>query len=157
MTSAEASSGVTAETAVKEICSKPVVTVNQFATMDHAACHMQKQRISSLAVVDEVGRCIGLLTATDFIAYSALKSGFCPDEWMSADRKLERDESGTLRISDVPNNSVLRHLSSPLQTAPEAMTVAEARIRMRRQRIHHLLILDSKQRPVGVVSAWDLL
>jgi CBS domain-containing protein len=56
------------ETKVQDIMSREVVTVGPESTLEEAAEIMVKKKIKKLPVIDQ-GRLLGIVTATDLIAY----------------------------------------------------------------------------------------
>ncbi len=144
-------------TPVEEICTQPVVTVPQYLTMDRAVCEMASRHISALVVVDETDHFIGLLTATDMVRYYARQSNLCDAELAAAESRIRTADEPAWDFDTFPVDSVIRHMTRTVQTIPAGTTVAKAREMMRLQKIHHLLLLDVRDRPAGILSSLDLL
>lgn len=60
--------GVKPATAVKEVMTKDVMTVDENSSLEDAAKIMLNYGVKRLPVVSK-GRCVGIVTATDLIAY----------------------------------------------------------------------------------------
>lgn len=64
---------------VKDIMQKKVVTVNEDATIEEAALIMYQNKVGGLPVISQVGKVVGIITATDilktFIEVMGLPSG----------------------------------------------------------------------------------
>jgi CBS domain-containing protein len=63
-----ASCGNYEETKVQDIMSKDLVTIGPDATLEEAADVMVRNKIKKLPVIDK-GRLVGIVTATDLVAY----------------------------------------------------------------------------------------
>ena len=61
-------SGSFGETKVQDIMTKEILTIGPEATLEEAADVMVKNKIKKLPVIDK-GRLVGIVTATDLVAY----------------------------------------------------------------------------------------
>ena len=52
---------------IREVMTSPVITVNQTMMLDECARIMKEHRIHHLPVVDDTGKVIGMISATDFM------------------------------------------------------------------------------------------
>src|ERR1700756_3143626 len=89
------------ELSAADVMSRDVVTVPQTMLLHHAAHLLARKQISGAPVVDDSGRCVGILSATDFVRH--VESGpepvhvthgrwFCAD-WQVVDLEmLPKDE-----------------------------------------------------------------
>jgi CBS-domain-containing membrane protein len=105
--------------------------------------------------VDGTGRCVGVLSATDFVHWAEKKEGaaketapppacFC-SEWQVSDVKA------------LPEGAVARYMTAdPVLVAPTT-TIGELARSMLNAHIHRLIVTDARKRPVGVVSSTDIL
>src|SRR5262245_42031347 len=60
---------------VADVMSRDVVVIHYHQTMTEAARVLTDHQISGAPVIDEQGRCIGILSATDFVAQAGAASG----------------------------------------------------------------------------------
>ena len=112
--------------------SRRVCTIAASATIDEAARQMARETVGSLIVTDD-GRPIGLVTDRDL----ALQ--------------------GLLGEHPIENTLVRECTSTPLLTLPLDSDVATMARTLKLHGVRRLALVDSEERPVGMVSADDLL
>jgi CBS-domain-containing membrane protein len=106
-------------------------------------------------VVDEEGRCVGVLSATDFLHWAdrdglakdvhcAIPLDYC-SEWQVVD------------LETIPKDEVRWHMTTDLVTTELAATITQLARRMLDAHIHRIVVLDEGGNPVGVVSSTDIL
>jgi CBS domain-containing protein len=110
-----------------------VVVIPRDASLREAAKLLAREQISGAPVIDAAGRCVGVLSATDFF----------------------RPRLGTF---DVPlDDAVAAHMTAdPVTVAPTTPLRQLARM-MLDAHIHRVIVVDVNRRPVGVVSSTDIL
>lgn len=92
--------------------------------------------VSGLPVVDEGGAVVGVVTQTDFMRIGG------PDV-----RTLVHHKPSGIRVGEVMSRPAIEvTVSTPLADAARLMV---------EQRIHRVVVVDDRQRPVGVLSALD--
>ncbi len=141
---------------VKHVMSKVVVSASANDTLHEALALMDENRLSTLPVVDQRDRCVGIISATDLVELT---------------RDLEQEISDLGRVSDVSRQWLLEKLtehdlgkqtlasrmtSSVMSIQPEATLVAAAS-EMLRHRVHHLPVLDEHGHLLGILSTMDVL
>lgn len=105
-------------------------------------------------VVDEAGRCIGILTETDIARYQELKQRVEAGDETVVDEVFETDKYGQRRAANCDFDKVRRHMTSPVQTVTTSQSCEQAaQVWRQHPGIHHLVVVDDRQRPVGVL-AW---
>lgn len=107
------------------------VTIDADASIRTAAQRMSGERASSLLVMRE-GRLVGILTDRD-LRERVIANG------LDVDRPL-----GGVMTGDP-------------QTLPATASVFEAMLHMTRLQVHHLPLVDAQGRPLGIVTASDIL
>jgi CBS domain-containing protein len=134
---------------VRDVMSHKVIEISANQTMSEAAKAFAQGDISSAPVVDDQGRCIGMLSAADFIKRDCLQRG-------------ERDRHETTKRPDDPVTSestsdiVGRYMSSAPKSVTADSLVLQAARAMSAEHIHHLPVLE-EQRPIGLVSTMDIV
>ena len=137
---------------VADVMSKEVVQVASHDTMDHAARTFMEHSISGAPVVDEHLRCAGVLSAMDFV-----KKHNCNCAQNRTGHLLVQERSQPLRIDDCGEPLVCHYMTPSVQTiAAEQSLLAAARI-MCAEHIHRLPVLDDCSRPVGMITALDVV
>ena len=143
---------------VADIMQQPVITLSVHSTMAEAARVLCEQDVSGAPVVDEWGRCIGVLSARDFTRRDQEQP--C-GEGMAArgeEFSLSQDEfRGPMQIHYVPEDSVERYMSASTQTIEANASLREAARYMTEGHVDRLIVVDDASQPVGVVSTHDLL
>jgi len=139
----------------EDLMSRDMVTLPRKMSLRAAAHLLNQTHISGAPVVDEQGRCVGMLTSTDLMAWvdkgeRAAKRLFntaaciCTD-WQVSD------------LSVLPVDEVSRHMTKDLVTATLATPVTDLARSMIDAHIHRVLITDKQGRPLGVVTSTDIL
>jgi CBS domain-containing protein len=114
------------------------VTVAVDAPLEEVAhlCHLNG--ISGLPVTDDAGTLVGVISQTDLVSIQDSPLG-----------RLIRAEPSGLRVGEV--------MTSPAVTIPMTATLRDAALLMRDGRIHRVVALDDRGRPVGVISSSDFV
>lgn len=136
-----------------DIMSRAVVAVPQDMLLQDAARLLAREQITGAPVVDAAGRCVGVLSATDFVhwaekgnsaVYTHAESCYCAD-WQVVD------------LEAVPRDEVRRHMSTDLVRAEPETPLTDLARRMIDAHVHRVIVTDEGQRPVGIVSTTDIL
>ena len=120
-------------TLVGEIMSEEVETISLLSNAQDSAIKMSDKNVSSLVVLDDNGRVIGIVTERDLVRRVCTK--------------------------DVPSNSVKVEnvISSPLKTVPPEAPIEEVADVMVRDKLRHIVVVGKNQEPVGIISATDIV
>jgi CBS domain-containing protein len=114
------------------------VTVPVDASVEEAARLLHANSVTGLPVIDTFGSLVGVISQTDLVAVLDSPVG-----------RLIRTRPSGLRVGEL--------MTSPAVTVPLTVTVLEAARSMVDLRIHRLVATDDDGRPVGVLSALDLV
>ena len=121
---------------VNDFMRKSLITIEESASVQEAANRMKDKNVSSLVVIDEISRPLGLIT--------------------------ERDLVRKVCIHDVSTSKLIikEIMSSPLITIDSNSSASEAVDMMLRNNVRHLLVVDSKSsegldKPIGIVTQLD--
>lgn len=122
-----------AQRPIAEVMSKPVITVSMNALLEDALIQMVKTGVRHLAVVDDQGRYLGMLS--DRAIASA---------WASDYDALSH-----------------RYVTAALDFQPSKLdyrcTVVDAARLMRKAGVDAVAVVDSSRRPIGIVTGSDLV
>lgn len=118
---------------VGELMSAPLISIEQERTLSEAAGLLSRHGISSLVTVGAEGRPSGILTERDLIVAIAAQG------------------------AEALNGQVSRVLSTPVATVRESDLAYVAIGRLERLGLRHLVVVDDKERAVGMVTARSLL
>jgi CBS domain-containing protein len=121
---------------VNDFMRKSLITIEESASVQEAANRMKDKNVSSLVVVDEISKPLGLIT--------------------------ERDLVRKVCIHDVSTSKLIikEIMSFPLITIDSNSSASEAADMMLRNNVRHLLVVDSKSsegldKPIGIVTPLD--
>jgi CBS domain-containing membrane protein len=117
-----------------DLMSREVVAVTQTMPMQEAAQLIARHRISGAPVLDADGRCVGVLSATDF--FHGVLAG---------------------DLENLPADTVAEHMTAdPVMTSPATSAPELARMMLDGD-VRRVIVVDAERRPLGVVSSTDLL
>ena len=121
---------------VGDFMRKNLITIEESASVQEAANKMKDKNVSSLVVIDESSRPLGLITERDLV------------------RKVCTQDVSTSKLM---NKEII---SSPLIAIESKSSASEAVDMMLKNNVRHLLVVDSKSseglnKPIGIVTPLD--
>lgn len=136
---------------------KPVVTVYSYETMTEATDRLSTADSSSAIAVDGLGQVVGVLTHTDCQNYFALWNRYLNRDETVLREIFETNEFCQLHLDRDYFHQVGKHMTSPVITVPETSSCLDAEQAFRdNPQIHHLVVVDARSKPVGVIIKQDL-
>jgi CBS-domain-containing membrane protein len=152
MTIQERSGGVARVTQLTagDLLNGEVVVLRSAATMHQAAHKFSECSIGLAPVVDDAGHCIGVLSARDFVTYEIDRTG---EETPPDGKPCNKAARGDF----LPWNSVRKFMSTAVQTTAFDTPLLRLSEIMLAEHIHHLVVLDERSAPIGIVSTLDVL
>lgn len=182
-----------------DVMTRDVATIPHRATMAEAARLLRDACVTGAPVIDERGRCVGVLSATDFLRWAedaftqtaARPPRTCP--YQTVGRLLTGEQAVICELApgscplqsvrptiggghtavclqptsilcdwqqvhDGPTEAGVRHyLTTDVVSAGTWVPLAELARMMVDAHVHRVVVLDVSNRPVGVVSATDVL
>jgi len=117
---------------VEDVMTSPAVTVKMDTPVEEAAKVMDEKRISSILVVDESGKLVGIFTDRDL-------------RFAAANGKIGKG---------IPIHMLMTE--NPITISPSD-PITEALRKMRDADVKHLPVVDKENRPVGIVAVRDVL
>lgn len=137
---------------VAQIMATDVISVHEDQAMCEAAQLFKNCGITGAPVVDSLGRCVGVLSATDYVESKLEEKCGCVTHVATS-----YDRSGLTRVEVLDNECVRAHMSPKVQTIREHSSIVAAGRLMCEGHIHRLIVVDRQGRPVGVVTSLDLV
>jgi CBS-domain-containing membrane protein len=139
----------------RDLMSREMVVIPQHSSLRHAAHLLTQARVSGAPVVDEMGRCVGVISTTDFM------------RWVDHEQPAEmhRPRSQACVCSDwevvspeiLPVDEVRTYMTmDPVKVGPGTPIEELARM-MLDAHIHRLIVADEEARPIGIVTTTDIL
>jgi CBS domain-containing protein len=116
---------------VSDIMKKKLEVIEEIASVQQTAEKMKEKNTSSLVVIDEKGKPLGLVT--------------------------ERDLVRKVCVNRVPPNEVTNKdiMSSPLITISSGSSPSVAADMMLQHNVRHLLVIDDRSKPIGIITPLD--
>jgi len=131
------------------------VTVPQQMTLSGAARLLAQAEISVTPVTDAQGRCIGVLSASTLLPWAA---NGCPSRMRNRPPpNCAWSDWQVLEDAESPEDEVRHHMkAAPPFAAPETPLPELARV-MAKAGVQRVIVVDAQDRPLGMVSAADVL
>jgi CBS-domain-containing membrane protein len=143
------------ELTAQDLMSRDVLVISQHMSLKAAAHLLAQAEVSGAPVVDEEGRCVGVLSAADMVHWvdrgkQATKRRGAGASCACCDWQLDG-------LDDVPEDEVSRYMTTDVVATGPETRVGELARWMCDAHIHRIVIVDERRRPVGVVSSMDVL
>jgi CBS domain-containing protein len=120
-------------------------------SLEGAARLLSQAQVSGAPVVDAEGRCVGVLSATDFVhrAQKGVRPGISQEcvcsSWQIVDAEC------------LPTEAVRDCMTKDPVTVSSAARLGELAQMMLDAHIHRVIVVDKNRRPIGIVSSIDIL
>lgn len=149
--------------AAQDLMSDEIVMIPRDMGMQAAARRLGQMHVSGAPVVDEQGRCVGVLSSSDFVACCAANRTRCAkhrteancgpctfphcvgSEWQMV--TVTESVEGLVRDSMTPD---------PVTARPETPVARLAQM-MVDAHVHRLIIVDEQHHPLGIISTTDIV
>ena len=140
---------------VKDIMSRDVVTLNAGDTTHEALSLMGENRVSALPVVNNRNACIGILSTSDLVDMTRDVDDdiYHLDFVDPTSRRFLLDKLA----HSMGSETVQSFMSEGVATIDMEATIGKATREMLRNRIHHLPVVDTHDRVIGIISTMDIL
>jgi CBS domain-containing protein len=138
-----------------DLMSTDLVVIPQAMSLQGAAHLLMQSKVTGAPVVDSAGRCVGVLSATDFVAWTdkgehAGKQGcVCHAPAHTAWQVMDR--------VTLPTSEVCRHMTPDPVTVSPATPIGTLAQKMLDGHIHRVIVVNEREQPVGIVSSTDVL
>ena len=143
---------------VGEIATTSVITVRTRDKLSDVARLFESNDINAAPVVDTDGGCVGIITSHDIVEYESTREEMENQFRHGANFDLAHYGTGIpFSLPGKPFDEVAFHMTSNIGTIDREKSLADAARVMCDQHLHHLVILDSEQRPAGIISTLDVL
>ena len=128
---------------VSEYMTPNVVTVGPDIMLSHVATTLAERRVSALAVADEQGAILGVISRTDLVRVGRSQAG---SHRKAVALVLPEKRAGDL-VRDIGRTPVVVSPTATLRTAAQSMY---------EHKVHRLFVVENK-RIVGVISTLDMM
>jgi CBS domain-containing protein len=135
-----------------DLMSREVEAIPREMSLRAAAHLLSQARVSGAPVVDAEGKCVGVLSATDFVRWAedpehvpAVSPGCVHSAWQMLDYEL------------IPAEEVSAFMTADPIVVPPHTKIADLAQMMLDAHIHRIIVVDQRQRPIGIVSTTDIV
>src|ERR1019366_1555422 len=134
-----------------DLMSRNVVLVPQEMSLQGAARLLSRAHVSGAPVVNEKGRCVGVLSTTDFL------------HWVENGNTRPKPKESVCRSWQIFGNEAAPTDTVGCFMTPDPVIVAvgasigDLAQMMLDARIHRVIVVDHDERPIGIVSSTDVL
>lgn len=137
-----------------DLMTRDLVLISEHLSLQSAARLLADAGVSGAPVIDSAGVCVGVLSGTDFVRWA--REGGRQEPALEAKASVCADWQ-VVESDGLPVAEVRSLMTGDPVTAPEAMGVQSLARQMLEAHIHRVVIVDELNRPVGIVSATDIL
>jgi CBS domain-containing protein len=125
----------------------PVTTIPEDTPLREAARLLSRSSISGAPVVDRDGRCLGVLSSSDFVAWAG-KEG--------EEVSFIAPWGEVVKVEDSPDNEIRHYMTAQPVAVDRRTPVGELAQKMIDAHIHRLLVVEH-DRHCGIVTSTDIL
>jgi CBS domain-containing protein len=138
-----------------DLMTAPVTMIPREMSIESAAGLLRRADVSGAPVVDDEGRCIGIVSAGDFMAWAAEPDR--PDWHSRGNPGCAHTAWQMLDIDELPKGEVRQLMTPDPVTASPQTPIGELSQMMVDAHIHRIVVVDGNRRPKGIVSSIDIL
>jgi CBS-domain-containing membrane protein len=137
-----------------DLMSRALVTLPPELPLREAALLLAQHQISGAPVVNAAGRCVGMLSATDFMHWA--EQGGCAAT-PRCTMPCEGSDWQVIDLDMLPTETVSAYMTADLVTVAPTTGIRELARRMLDAHLHRLAVVDEEHWLIGLVSSTDLL
>jgi CBS domain-containing protein len=142
---------------VKDVKNPHVIRIAENATMAQAAKVLEDNDITGAPVVDRDGRCVGVLSRSDFVPREGATYTVSATSDAAFSEAAQSQRGGAEQIEPKKNDLVCEHMSPLVRTISDEATIMSAARIMCGEHLHRLVIVDEDNHPTGVIGTLDLI
>jgi predicted transcriptional regulator len=139
----------------QDVMSRDLVLVPNEMSLKGAAHRLAQSHVTGAPVVDHEGRCVGVISATDFMSFTdkgeqphrhrAGECGCAHSAW----QVIESEPSGLEMVS--------HHMSPHPVTVRAHTSLHDIARTMHAAHVHRVVVVDDHEHPIGIVSSMDII
>jgi CBS-domain-containing membrane protein len=138
-----------------DVMSPTAVTIPQEMSLQAAAHMLLQADVSGAPVVDQKGRCVGVLSAHDFVAWA--ERGTTAGSRRAPQSECYCSPWHIAADEDLPSDIVQNYMNADPVTVTPRTSIGTLAQMMVDAHIHRVIVLDRADRPIGIVSSTDVL
>jgi CBS domain-containing protein len=139
----------------RDLMTTPVMTIPEETSLREAARLLSGCHISGAPVVDVEGRCLGVLSSSDFVTWAGEEGE--TQEKVEAVTCFIAPWGELIDIADTPDEQIRRYMTARLITVAPTTPIGELAQKMAEAHIHRVLVVVDHERPLGIVTSTDIL
>ncbi len=151
----------------RDVMTREVVTLGPDDPISDAAHLLLREQISGAPVVNDLGICVGVFSASDVLAYEedratqeSIRPSIyyrTPEEYEVGTEEWTRWEEVQQEFAEEPEATVEQYMTRDLVTVRDETPLAEVIRQMLDAHIHRILVVDEQSRLVGIITTTDVL
>lgn len=138
-----------------DLMTRDLVLVPHEMSIRGAAKLLLSAGVSGAPVIDADGRCIGVLSSTDFVRRAREKDD--SSSRPPADPGCFHASWQMIDVEELPSDRVSTYMNEDPATVGSHEGITDLARKMVDAHIHRLVVVDPQGRPIGVVSSTDVL
>jgi len=145
---------------VRDIMTRPAVSVREDITLKEAAAIMADQRFSGVPVVNNEGRVVGVITEADVLRHAGTASHTSlRDSWGWVSPYSDPNDFAQVRtgFERMATTTVGELMSKKVFTVTQDTEMEKAAAIMTKNRVNRLPVVDVDGRLVGIVTRADIV
>jgi CBS domain-containing protein len=138
----------------EELMTTPVMTIPQETSLREAARLLSGFHVSGAPVVDDNGRCIGVLSSSDFVARAGEEEAATTTTHATC---FIAPWGELINIDECADNEIRHYMTAEPITVPPTARIGDLARVMVTAHIHRILVVVEQDRALGVVTSTDIL
>lgn len=139
-----------------DLMSRDVVMIPRAMSLCAAAHLLSESQVSGAPVVNETGECVGVVSTTDFMHWVGYGERGASRPVCSNPGCFHSDWQ-VMEMEALPTDEVGSYMTADPVMVPPNRSIAELACAMTDAHIHRIIVVDARNRPIGVVSSTDVL
>jgi len=140
---------------VRDVMRNEVVTVQDTDTMRHAAALLHSYGITGAPVVDVEGKCVGVLSSSDFVNKELTEASVSTSETMAFEKMYIAKPYAAPEA--IAAHQVGAYMAPLVHTVKSDDAMMKAARLLCEESIHRLIVVDNEYRPIGILSSLDIV
>ena len=142
---------------VRDVMNRNIIKVGTQQRMVEIAKMFLDRDISAASVIDDYGRCVGIVSATDFLRRDTANCGPATVPLQNAPHISQSSKHNECcAIASDERDVASSYMTSSVQTISADALLFTAAMMMTSEHIHHLPVLDEQNNVVGMMSTMDV-
>lgn len=138
-----------------DLMTADIVKIQREMSLQTAARLLCLNQVSGAPVVDNEGRCVGMISATDFLHWAERGRGTTPTSEENC--QCFYKSWGIEEPEGLPEDAVFRYMTTDIVKVRPDKSIAELARMMIDAHIHRIVVVDEEDQLLGIVASTDIL